>query len=102
REVSQGSRAWGLTPCMWTVDVYGSEVIGAQQVADAVLAQVRPGSIILMHNGKVSTLPALPTIIRALRSRGYAFATVDTIQKRLGSARATARMQPGDTRQRIE
>jgi peptidoglycan/xylan/chitin deacetylase (PgdA/CDA1 family)/Tfp pilus assembly protein PilF len=100
--VAQTTRSWGLTPCMWTVDVYGSEVIGAQQVADAVLAQVRPGSIILMHNGKVSTLQALPTIIRALRSRGYAFATIDTMERRLGSARAAAKIQPGDTRQRIE
>lgn len=101
-KVANTARSWGLTPCMWTVDVYGSEVIGAQQVADAVLAQVKPGSIILMHNGKVSTLQALPTIIRALRSRGYAFATVDTMQKRLGSARAAARAQSGDSRQRIE
>src|SRR4029079_14857919 len=61
-KVADVSRQWGLTPCMWTVDVYGSEVVGAQQVADAVLAQVRPGSIILMHNGKMSTLQALPTI----------------------------------------
>ncbi len=96
------ARSWGLTPCMWTVDVYGSEVIGAQQVADAVLAQVRPGSIILMHNGKVSTLQALPTIIRALRSRGYSFATIDTLQRRLGSAKAAARIQEADTRPRAE
>ena len=100
--VARTARSWGLTPCMWTVDVYGSEVIGAQQVADAVLAQVRPGSIILMHNGKVSTLQALPTIIRALRSRGYAFATVDTKERRLGSARAAARIQASDVRHRGE
>ena len=100
--VAQTTRSWGLTPCMWTVDVYGSEVIGAQQVADAVLTQVRPGSIILMHNGKVSTLQALPTIIRALRSRGYAFATVDTLERRLGTARAAARIQAADTKSRAE
>lgn len=84
-------RAWGVTPCMWTVDVYGSEVIGAQQVADAVLAQVKPGSVILMHNGKLSTLQALPTIIRELRRRGYAFATVDALARRLAASREAAR-----------
>ena len=84
-------RSWGLTPCMWTVDVYGSEVIGAQQVADAVLAQVRPGSVVLMHNGKLSTLQALPTIIRELKKRGYAFATVDALAQRLSASRAAAR-----------
>lgn len=100
--VAETTRMWGVTPCMWTVDVYGSEVIGAQQVADAVLAQVRPGSIILMHNGKVSTLQALPTIIRALRSRGYAFATVETLERRLGSARAMARITAAESRHRSE
>lgn len=84
-------RQWGLTPCMWTVDVYGSEVIGAQQVADAVLAQVRPGSVVLMHNGKLSTLQALPTIIRELRARGYTFATVDALARRLAASREAAR-----------
>jgi peptidoglycan/xylan/chitin deacetylase (PgdA/CDA1 family) len=90
-EVAQMVRRWGLTPCFWTVDVYGSEVIGAQQVADAVLAQVRPGSIVLMHNGKMSTVQALPTIIRVLRSRGYTFLTVEEMARRLASARDSAR-----------
>ena len=84
-------RAWGVTPCMWTVDVYGSEVIGAQQVADAVLAQVKPGSVILMHNGKLSTLQALPTVIKELKRRGYAFATVDALARRLAASRELAR-----------
>ncbi|MCS6775905.1 MAG: polysaccharide deacetylase family protein [Chloroherpetonaceae bacterium] len=87
-KVAQVARDWGLTPCMWTVDVYGSEVVGAQQVADAVLQQVRPGSIILMHNGKMSTLQALPTVIRELKRRGYGFVTVDTMARRLSAARA--------------
>ena len=80
--VAQVVRKWGLTPCMWTVDVYGSEVLGAQQVANAVLREVRPGSIILMHNGKVSTLQALPTILRELKARGYTFATVEALTRR--------------------
>lgn len=100
--VAQTARKWGLTACMWTVDVYGSEVIGAQQVADAVLRQVHPGSIILMHNGKVSTLQALPTILRELRARGYAFATVDTLSRRLGAAKMAARSNGENVPRRIE
>ncbi len=84
--VAQVVREWGLTPCMWTVDVYGSEVLGAQQVANAVLREVQPGSIILMHNGKESTLQALPTILRELKARGYAFATVDALARRRSAA----------------
>jgi peptidoglycan/xylan/chitin deacetylase (PgdA/CDA1 family) len=84
--VAQVVREWGLTPCMWTVDVYGSEVLGAQQVANAVLREVQPGSIILMHNGKESTLQALPTILRELKARGYTFATVDALARRRSAA----------------
>jgi len=89
--VSKVCRDWGLIPCMWTVDVYGSEVIGAQSVADAVLMQVRPGSVILMHNGKMSTLQALPTVIKELKRRGYSFATVETMYNRLAAAKAAER-----------
>ncbi len=89
--VAKVCRDWGLIPCMWTVDVYGSEVIGAQSVADAVLMQVKPGSVILMHNGKMSTLQALPTVIKELKRRGYSFATVETMYNRLSAARAAER-----------
>lgn len=104
--VAAATRRWGLTPCFWTVDVYGSEVIGAQQVADAVLRQVQPGSIILMHNGKMSTMQALPTIIRELRKRGYSFATVETLAHRLNvskeAQRNAARLAAAANSQRSE
>jgi peptidoglycan/xylan/chitin deacetylase (PgdA/CDA1 family) len=100
--VAQIVREWGLTPCMWTVDVYGSEVIGAQQVADSVLKEVRPGSIILMHNGKMNTLQALPTIIRELRKRGYTFATMDVLARRLDAARQANRLAASGQPRRTE
>ncbi len=99
--VAQVVQQWGLTPCMWTVDVYGSEVLGAQQVANAVLREVRPGSIILMHNGKASTLQALPTILRELKARGYTFATVEALTRRR-SAVQQAGATPGQTPHRGE
>ena len=74
---------WGLTACMWSVDAYGAEIVSAQQVADTVLAQVHPGSIILMHNGKMSTIQALPTIITELKRRGYKFATVGEMVRKV-------------------
>ncbi len=74
---------WGLTACMWSVDAYGAEVVSAQQVADTVLSQVHPGSIILMHNGKMSTIQALPTVISELKRRGYKFATVSELERRV-------------------
>jgi len=80
--VASAARQWGLTPCMWSVDVFDAEIIGSQKVTETVLSQVKPGSIILMHNGKVSTLQALPNILHTLRSRGYRFLTVDELARR--------------------
>jgi peptidoglycan/xylan/chitin deacetylase (PgdA/CDA1 family) len=93
--VAQVVQKWGLTPCMWTVDVYGSEVLGAQQVANAVLREVRPGSIILMHNGKVSTLQALPTILRELKARGYSFTTVEALARRRSAVQQAGQTSGG-------
>ncbi len=90
-EAARTARHWGLTPCFWTVDAYAAEVTGPQQVANLVLGQVRPGSIVLMHNGKMSTVQALPTIIRVLRERGYSFVTVETMARRLAAVKAAAR-----------
>ena len=44
-----------------------------------VLGAVRPGSIVLMHDGggdRSQTLAAVPRIVAALRRQGYAFASV--------------------------
>lgn len=53
-------------------------------VAD-VLAQVRPGSIILLHpwyHGREATRAAIAPIIAGLRARGYQFVTVEELLKR--------------------
>jgi peptidoglycan/xylan/chitin deacetylase (PgdA/CDA1 family) len=44
-----------------------------------VLGNVRPGSIVIQHDGggdRSQTLAALPTEISVLRHRGYHFATI--------------------------
>ncbi len=90
-KVSATVRQWGLTPCFWTADVFGSEVVSSQQTAQAVIAQARPGAIVLMHNGKLSTLQALPTILRELRAEGYTFVTITTMAKHFAAGRDAER-----------
>ena len=41
------------------------------------------GGIILMHNGEPATTAALPTIISALREKGYRFVTVSELARGL-------------------
>jgi hypothetical protein len=71
----------------WTVDTLGWEgkkVITAAGIVKRVLGNLKPGEIVLMHCGSApdgSTLDAhaLPTVIKDLEARGYAFVTLDAM-----------------------
>jgi len=69
----------GLATIMWDVDPSDYTLPGVSAIERRVLAQVRPGAIVLSHDGggpRGQTLAAYPGIIRALRARGYRFVTV--------------------------
>jgi peptidoglycan/xylan/chitin deacetylase (PgdA/CDA1 family) len=84
------ARALGMATIEWNVDPRDWSRPGTGAITRTVLAQTRPGSIIIMHDGggpRSQTLAALPQVIHALRARGYAFATVPRL---LGFAERTA------------
>ncbi|MFN7901152.1 MAG: polysaccharide deacetylase family protein [Synechococcaceae cyanobacterium] len=54
---------WDVNPQDWTVD-------DPMQITERVLAQVRPGSIVVLHEHP-ATVEALEPMIRQLRQRGY-------------------------------
>ncbi len=77
----------GLTPVFWNLDSgdWISKATG-QKVIDQVIKNVKPGSIILMHDGQdfkighqKQTAEALPQIIDKLKSRGFEFKTVSNL-----------------------
>ena len=77
--VLQAAKSLGLATIMWDVDPSDYTLPGTGAIVQRVLAQVRPGSIILSHDGggpRGQTLAAYPQIIHALRARGYGFETV--------------------------
>jgi peptidoglycan/xylan/chitin deacetylase (PgdA/CDA1 family) len=73
----------------WTVDTLGwqgtSGGMTAAKVRDRVLAGLTPGEIVLMHVGSHPTdhsmldAAALPSVIDALRARGYGFVTLESV-----------------------
>ncbi|MCU1343905.1 MAG: polysaccharide deacetylase [Acidimicrobiia bacterium] len=74
--LSKGEQVLG-----WSVDTADYRRPPAQTIVDRVLAGVKPGAIILLHDGggdRSQTLAALPVIIDRLRAAGYAF-TVPTV-----------------------
>ncbi len=73
------ARALGLATVLWDVDPSDYTQPGVSTIERRVLEQVRPGSIIISHDGggpRGQTLAAYPQIIAALRRRGYGIVTI--------------------------
>jgi len=65
---------YGMRAILWTVDPTDYRRPPAMTLAKRVLGAVRPGAVILMHDGggpRASTVGALPIILDALLRRGY-------------------------------
>jgi peptidoglycan/xylan/chitin deacetylase (PgdA/CDA1 family) len=64
---------------LWTIDTNDFAQPGVKKIVSAALDGAKPGAIVLMHDAggtRTQTVAALPTIIKALRRRGYTFVTV--------------------------
>ena len=76
------TRSLGLVPVLWSIDTRDWTGLTPDKIAARVLTAVKPGSIILLHDGggdRSATLAALDLIIPALKRRHYAFATVSAL-----------------------
>jgi peptidoglycan-N-acetylglucosamine deacetylase len=72
----------GLTTIQWNVDPRDWSMPGTGTIVQRVTSAVRPGSIVIMHDGggpRGQTVAAIPRIVTALRSRGYGFETVPAL-----------------------
>ena len=79
RRVLADARALGLATVMWNVDPRDWALPGKAAIERTILSEVKPGSIIISHDGggpRGQTLAAYPAVIAALRKRGYSFVTV--------------------------
>jgi peptidoglycan/xylan/chitin deacetylase (PgdA/CDA1 family) len=79
QSVVNTARSLGLATVLWNVDPTDWALPSTQAIVARVLAQVQPGSIILSHDGggpRGQTLAAYPSIIAALRRRGYRIVTI--------------------------
>lgn len=70
--VYQLASQYGQRVALWTVDCIKYEEAGSSQaLINYVMAHVKPGAIILMHNGMDGTIGAIPGLVAALRAKGY-------------------------------
>jgi len=80
--VTRVAASLGMQGCMWTVNGEHKELQGRNALVAQILSQVRPGAVILLHNGRQPTVAALPVLISELRRRGYRFVTVSELYAR--------------------
>lgn len=75
------ARDKGYTTVLWSVDTGDWRRPPVEQVVRTTLEHVRPGSIVLMHDGQypLPTPQALVKIIDDLRSQGYQLVTVSEL-----------------------
>ncbi|MFN4280839.1 polysaccharide deacetylase family protein [Thermosynechococcus sp.] len=68
---------------LWSVDTHDTRPnTTAAEIVERTLKEVKPGSIILLHDGggdRATTRKALPTLIRRLRQKGYRFVTISEL-----------------------
>lgn len=62
-------------PTAASVDSLDWKDLDTQDIVTRVLKRVKPGSIMLFHNGAKNTPAALPQIIEKLQADGYKFVT---------------------------
>ncbi len=68
-----------MLSALWSVDSEDYTRPGVDAIVRNVVSAVRPGSIVLMHDGggdRSETLAAVPRIVAELRRQGYGFASV--------------------------
>ena len=66
----------------WDVDTTDWKLPGSAAIRSPIIHNVRPGSIVLMHDGggpRQGTVDALAGAIDGLRARGYRFVTVSEL-----------------------
>jgi peptidoglycan/xylan/chitin deacetylase (PgdA/CDA1 family) len=71
--IVRAAAALGERVVLWSVDPADWTGISAQQISARVLNAVRPGSIVILHDGggdRSATVDALPAIIRGIRHKG--------------------------------
>ena len=70
----------GYTTVMWSLDSDDCRTQSADEVVARVAPErVRPGEIVLLHEGQSWTLAALPRILDGLTKAGYALVTVSEL-----------------------
>jgi peptidoglycan/xylan/chitin deacetylase (PgdA/CDA1 family) len=82
------TRALGAALVLWSVDPLDWRDRDPKIITARVLADARPGGIVLLHDIHPTTVAAMPAIISGLRAKGYTFVTVPELVGPLAPGKA--------------
>ena len=99
------NKQFGYTMIYWSVDSLAVKDKGAAAIANAIITQAKPGSIIMSSDINSYSVQALPLVIDTLVGKGYKFVTVpeliamstDKKFRPAGPAYATRKESPSTT-----
>lgn len=82
--LTERQRTWvnqqfGYKIILWDVDPLDWKRPGAGVIAQRIIQETRPGSIILAHDIHAQTIDAVPQILDALLAKGFKFVTVSQL-----------------------
>lgn len=75
-------RRRGMRLIGWTARAFDAVLSDAGQIVARIVPQLRPGAIIVMHQGRAHSVRVLEAVIVAVKARGYAFVIPDDEQLR--------------------
>ena len=69
----------GMTVALWNLDSLDWKYQDTGKVTKAILKEIEPGDIILMHDVFPTSVEAALQVIDTLSSQGYTFVTADEL-----------------------
>lgn len=80
------AQSLGYHVILWTDDSGDWKTVTPEHIVEHVEHFATQPDIVLLHNGKLATVEALPEIVRAFRDAGYRFVTVAQLLDATGAA----------------
>lgn len=78
-DVVEATNELGMHCIQWDVDSLDWKDPSADEMVERIKSKIKPGSIILMHNGAKNTPEALPKIIDEIKAEGYQIVPISEI-----------------------
>ncbi len=78
----RAAQAAGFDTVLWNDDPGDWRAVPPEEIATHLLLHATAPEIVLLHNGRVPTIAALPEIVARYRAAGYTFVTVGELLRR--------------------